>query len=248
MLCASVTWAALGFLLMGIGLISLQVAERNRNRAKLALASRAESLTAALEIPAGPPETAQVPTRIAKPRPSRTDAPYDKEAWRRLVESDSDLSRVTSVLQEYGQPYVDELARAYLAAGDKSRLPAIVDAIIAMAKKNAVAHTIVAPSVDRPPHTSLDPPRQAGSRTDPRYQRIPAPAPTVRVTPPEPVSGTAEIGLSEVPPANAPIAKVFVDPPAPTMEGRNATITSADDDLTELIGKFAPDSTFRRKN
>ena len=252
LLCVSVTWAAPGFLLMGVGLISLQVVERNRNRAKLALASRAASVAAAPEIPARLPETAPVPTGIAKPRPGRTDAPYDKEAWRRLVESDSDLLRVTSVLQEYGQPYVDELARAYLAAGDKSRLPAIVDAIITMARKNAGAHTIVAPDVDRPSHTSPRPPRQADYRTDPRYQRIPAPAPTVHAAPPatpaEPVGGTAETGPAEAPPADAPIAEVFVDPPAPTTGGRSAAITSADDALTELIGKFAPDSTFRRKD
>jgi len=257
LLCVSVAWAALGFLLMGVGLISLQVAERNRNRAKLALASRAERLAAQSEIPAGRPETTQGSTRTATLRPSRANTPYDKEAWRRLVESDSDLLRVTSVLQEYGQPYVDELARAYLAAGDKSRLPAIVDGIIRMAKRNmaktnAAPQASVAPGVDRLSRMSDGPPRQASYRTEPRYQPIPAPASMTAVTsppmPPEPVGGTEEVGPVEAPPVDAPIAETFVDPPAPIAGERNATITSADDDLTELIGKFAPDSSDLRKD
>jgi hypothetical protein len=167
-----------------------------------------------------------------------------------LVESDSDLLRVTSVLQEYGQPYVDELARSYLAAGDKSQLPAIVDAIVRMAQKNAARHTMVAPGVDRPSHASNSPLKQASYPTDPRYQRSPAPASTVAVSPspePEPpIDGT--VRPVEVPPVDAPIAEAFVGPTAPTAGPRNTTITSADDDLTEMIGKFAPDSTFLRKN
>jgi hypothetical protein len=264
LLCVSVTWAALGFLLMGVGLISLLVAERNRNRAKLALASRAERLAAPPEISAGPPGAAQVPTGTATLRPNRAepsydraDPSYDKEAWRRLVESDSDLLRVTSVLQEYGQPYVDELARAYLAAGDSRRLPAIVDAIIRTAKRNfaktnAAPLVSVAPDVDRSSRMSDRPPRQASYRTDPRYQPIPAPAPTVAVAPPpmpvEPVDGTEEVRPVGAPAVGAPIAETFVDPPAPTAGPRNTTITSADDDLTEMIGKFAPDSSFLRKD
>lgn len=258
LLCVSVAWAALGFLLMGVGLISLQVAERNRNRAKLVLASRAERLVAPPDVPAGPHETAQVPASTATLRPSRAGASYDEEAWHRLVESDSDLLRVTSVLQEYGQPYVDELARVYLAAGDSSQLPAIVDAIVRrakrnLAKRNAAPSTIVAPDVDRPSRTLDSPPRQASYRTDPRYQRIPAAsASTTAVTPPPmpagPVGVAEEVTPVEVPPVGAAIAHAFVDPPAPAAGQRNATITSADDDLTEMIGKFARDSSLLRKN
>ncbi len=252
LLCVSVAWAALGFLLMGVGLVSLQVAERNRNRTNLAFSSHAESPAAQPEIPAGPPQAAHLPTGTATLQPSRADTPYDKEAWRRLVESDSDLLRVTSVLQEYGQPYVDELAKAYLAAGDNSRLPAIVEEIIRMAKRNAAPHTIAAPGLDRPSRASNSPPRQASYRTDPRYQRIPAGASMVAVTSPPmpaaPVGGTAEVRPAEVPPLDAPIAEAFVDPPAPIAGQRNTTITSADDDLTDMIGKFASDSTFPRNN
>jgi len=153
------------------------------------------------------------------------------------------------------QAYVDELARVYLAAGDRSQLPAIVDAIVRrakrnLAKRNAAPHVSVAPDVDRPSRTLDSPPRQASYRTDPRYQRIPAQASTMAITPPpmpaEPVGVTEEVAPVEVPPVGAPIANAFVE--APAAGQRNATITSADDDLTEMIGKFAPDSSLLRKN
>jgi len=252
LLCVSLAWAALGFLLMGVGLISLQTAERNRNREELSSASRAEFPAVAPEIPAASAETARAPARIAPLRPSRTDTPYDKEAWARLVESDPDLFRVTSVLLEYGQPYVDELARAYLAAGDKSRLPAIVDGIVRMAQRNiaranAAPHPIESPGLDRMSRASSRPANQAGHRTDPRFERAPARAAVAPVMPPpmpaEPVGSAAEMRPVEVRPVEAPIAES-----APATGQRNTTITSADEDLTELIGMFARDSSHLRKN
>lgn len=249
LLCVSISWAALGFLLMGVGLISLQVAERNRSRAKLALASRAERLAAPTEVPAGPSRTAQAPT--ATLRPSRAGAAYDEAAWDRLVESDSDLLRVTSVLQEYGQPYVDELARAYLADADKRYLPAIVDAVVRQAKRNlaktnAAPHTIETPDPDRPMRDLNSPPKQASYRAEPQFPRTPARA---SMTPPPMSFGVAPaVRPVEVPPVNSPSAEAFVDQPAQIAGQRNKTITSADDDLTELIGKFAPNSATLREN
>jgi hypothetical protein len=240
---------------MGVGLVSLQVAEQNRKRARLALASRAESPAPPPEISASPPGTAQVPAGTAPRRSGGAATSYDREAWRLLLESDADLLRVTSVLQEYGQPYVDELARTYLARGDSSRLPAIVDTIIRKAKRNlaktnAAPRAMVAPDIDPPSRASDNPPPQASYGIDPRPQRIPAAASTIAVTPPpmpgEPIAATEDVGPVEVPPA--PIADALVDPPAPTAGHRTTTITSADDDLTEMIGKFAPDSSFLRKN
>ena len=257
MLCVSVAWAALGFLLMGVGLISLQVAERNRNRAKLALASRAERLAAPPEIPLSPFDTAQVPAGADVPRPDRAASTYDTEAWRRLVESDQDLLRVTSLLQAYGQSYADELARTYLADGDPHHLPAIVDAIIRkakrnLAKRNAALNGSVAPDLDRPSRAPDSPLRQTGYRTESRPPRIPATASTMALTPPpvpaEPADRMEEFGSVEAPSVAAPVAEVFVEPQIAVAGQRNTTITSADDDLTELIGKFAPDSSFRRGN
>jgi len=66
--------------------------------------------------------------------------------------------------------------------------------------------------------------------------------------PAEPVDGTEQVGPVEAPPVRAPIVETFVDPPVPITGQRNTTITTADDDLTRLIGMFAPDSSFRYKN
>ncbi|KWV53931.1 hypothetical protein AS156_07960 [Bradyrhizobium macuxiense] len=144
-LCATIAWAALGFLLMGIGLISLQVAERGRRRAGLTVAGSAAastgfvppSVVAGLQPPTsepaqrdGPP--ARQPRRVTWPA-NGSDAPYDREAWHRLVESDPDIARLAKVLADYGPQYVDELAINYLAAPDKARLGGIVDGIIARA-------------------------------------------------------------------------------------------------------------------
>jgi hypothetical protein len=249
LLCVSVAWAALGFLLMGVGLIAMQAAERNRNRAKRSLASRDESPAAAPEIPDAPAETTPASARIAPRRPSRTETPYDKVAWAQLIESDPDLLRVTSVLLEYGQPYVDELARAYLAAGDKSRLPAIVDGIVRMAQRNiaranAAPYPIESPALDRPSRASSSPANQAGHRADAQFQRIPARAPVM----PPPMPAEAGGGAAEMRPVIVPPVEASMVESAPVTGQRNTTITSADEDLTELIGMFARDSNYLRKN
>ncbi|WGS21302.1 hypothetical protein [Bradyrhizobium sp. ISRA463] len=141
-LCVTVAWAAVGFLLMGLGLISLQVAERGRHRASLAVAAPAVGFIPPL-VGAGlqPPIFEPVVQRDGTPRqprraawPAKTgDAPYDREAWDRLVASDPDIARLAKVLADYGPQYVDELATNYLAAPDKNRLGGIVDGIIARA-------------------------------------------------------------------------------------------------------------------
>jgi hypothetical protein len=113
-LCASVVWAAVGFLSMGFGLLSLQVAEQNRRRARSAIA-----LTSIPGIRPNEPtvahEPAPVPTKDVTHRTSLNALSYDREAWRRSVESDYDLLRLASILVDYGEQYVDELAKDYLA-------------------------------------------------------------------------------------------------------------------------------------
>jgi hypothetical protein len=65
--------------------------------------------------------------------------------------------------------------------------------------------------------------------------------------PAEPADRTEEVWPVEAPlVAAAPVPEVFVEPQVPIAGQRDRTITSADDALTELIGKFAPDSSFRR--
>ena len=165
-MCATVAWAALGFLLMGVGLISLLVAERSRRRAHVAVTAPA-GLNLALTgpglqppkfEPVVSPDTAppRQPRRVAWPSKSN-GAPYDKEAWRQLVERDPDIAQLTNVLADYGPQYVDELAISYLAAPDKSRLGAIVDGIIARARGNRPSPPAAPPPGPRPPPAPADP-------------------------------------------------------------------------------------------
>ena len=118
LLCATLVWATIGFLLMGVGLLALLVAENNRKRASASAAERRAGGANAMAVPLRYRDRSSVakpPMRMSSPAPS-----YDQAAWRRLVESDADLARVTSVLADYGQQYVDELAREYLAETDKA--------------------------------------------------------------------------------------------------------------------------------
>ncbi|WP_407167353.1 hypothetical protein [Bradyrhizobium sp. ORS 111] len=142
-LCATVAWAAVGFLLMGLGLISLQVAERGRHRTNVAVAApaagfNAPAVGAGLQPPTLEPVIQHDGQPPPQPRrmawPARTgDTPYDREAWDQLVASDPDIARLAKVLADYGPHYVDELATNYLVAPEKNRLGGIVDGIIARA-------------------------------------------------------------------------------------------------------------------
>ncbi|HZC97066.1 MAG TPA: hypothetical protein VE267_13215, partial [Bradyrhizobium sp.] len=53
-LCVSVAWAALGFLLMGVGLVALQVAERDRQRVRQGAAAGAAGRDKPLQAVAAP--------------------------------------------------------------------------------------------------------------------------------------------------------------------------------------------------
>lgn len=177
LLCISVVWATLGFLLMGVGLVSLQVPKRNRRRVPHAASAarlemplgavarpRAEEPVNRLEPVLAPaPEVAQT-ADLASPRfdgsaLARSVAAisvsakpsYDKEAWHLLIEQDPDLAQLASVLADYGQPYVDELAMRYLAAPDKSRLGAIVDGIVANARAGAPSPPVTEPPIASTP-------------------------------------------------------------------------------------------------
>jgi hypothetical protein len=232
---------------MGVGLVSLQVAEKNRRQVRSAVASEAEGPDMRREQRAAS-ESAPVLTEDAAHRTGCGVSSYDEKAWHRLVENDSDLWRLTSILADYGQQYVDELARDYLAAIDKNRLPAIVERIIATAKKNASPRkSKMSGQDDDPPSlTSKGEPIVADSRIDPQHDQVPIGAPVVPVRLQSNVEGHFE-GAAEEPLAGPMAEEPFVDPPEPSQEGQSAGIAPADDDLAEMIRKFA-DSTFPRKD
>ena len=193
LLCISVAWATLGFLLMGVGLVSLQVPKQNRRRVpRAASAERLEMPLRAVARPraeepvirrepalAPAPEVAQT-ADLASPRfdgsaLARSVAAisvsakpsYDKEAWHHLIEQDPDLAQLASVLADYGQPYVDELAMRYLAAPDKSRLGAIVDGIVANARAGPPSPPVTEPPIASTPAQEAANPRDALGSSEP---------------------------------------------------------------------------------
>lgn len=206
LLCATIAWAALGFLLMGVGLISLQVAERRRRPAGDLVAAGAAGfvpprLSAGLQPPTLDPIAGQDGSPQRQPRrvawPDRTGgAAYDQEAWRRLVESDPDIARLAKVLADYGPQYVDELAASYLAAPDKKRLGAIVDGIIVRARNGQPAPPPAPIAGSQPPPL---PPR-------PEPKPVAAPAAEPATSPSNPTGALEASLLGAVEEASARIA------------------------------------------
>ena len=181
-LCVSIVWAAVGFLLMGVGLILLLVAEQNRRRARSANALSGERSDVRQAEPAVVPKAASVLTNDATRRTSLGAPSYDEAAWRRLVQNDSDLLRVTLILAEYGQRYVDELAEGYLAATDKTRVPAIIEGIITTANRNVGSRKMIGQAGEPQSLSSKGEPIVAISQNDSQYDRFLTGAPTVDTT------------------------------------------------------------------
>ncbi|MCA6125004.1 hypothetical protein J6500_24370 [Bradyrhizobium sp. WSM 1704] len=219
---ATIAWAAIGFLLMGVALIALQVAERRRRRADAAPAAPATGFTppvvgAGLQPPVFEPvaqdgASPRLPRRMSWPA-ATSDAPYDREAWRRLVESDSDLAQIANVLADYGPQYVDELAASYLAVPDKNRLAAIVDGIIARARDAQQAPPPAPAEPPRPP--ALSRPVAPSEDATPRDAVSKAAAPTPAAPPPLPASpaDALEATLIAAVEASAKAAAARGDPP-----------------------------------
>ena len=246
LLSATLVWATLGFLLMGVGLLSLLAAENNRKRASNAV-RRDVAMYAPTDEPKAAPPPVPEPVQIVESPKPRSSSPlsYDRQAWRRLVESDVDLARVSSVLADYGQPYVDDLAREYMATGDKNRLPEIVDDIIAK------AGTSVAPrGRDRLMGEIKSPGPLSGVATAPRPERRPRPLPAARPklsealpdSAPSPVEPSQRETVQDTVPAPVAVEPVFV------AADRNKTITGADEELTAMLGNLSPDSATPAKS
>lgn len=248
LLCATLVWAAIGFLLMGVGLLSLLVAENNRKRAGRAdvQGARADNFMVA-PLPGAAPLPILEPV-VRRDPPMGTSVPafsYDREAWRRLVEGDADLARVAAVLADYGQQYEDELASEYLAASDKTRLSEIVDGIIGRAIKG------VAPPGNRRLLDDVKSPNPVGGSNAAagRPDRQPQPAPEVKLKLSEKLPDSA----APVEPAkpetagDAVQAPVAAEPPESAGD-RNKTIVSADEELSAMLGRLSPDAATPSKS
>lgn len=237
LLCVTLVWATVGFLLMGVGLLSLLVAKNRRRRVSVTTLGR----TPVDERMAQPP----VPEPVVSHEPPKPISPptvsYDRQAWRQLVESDVDLARITSVLADYGQQYVDELACEYMADVDKQRLPDIVEGIIGRAS--------VAPRGNGGPASDAGPPNPVGGATAAGRSPRPLPESTLKLSekssdsassPVEPARRQEAIGALAEPPT-------AVDP-APGEGDSNKTIISADEELTVMLGRLSADAATPSKS
>jgi hypothetical protein len=255
LLCATLVWATIGFLLMGIGLLSLLVAENNRKRATRAEVSGAR-VDRPLAVPAlvAPPPVA--PPSIPEPvpfvrreptmGPSAPASSYDRQAWRELVESDADLARVAEVLGDYGYQYVDELAKEYLAIGDKTRLAEIVDGIIGRAGASVAPRSHLKPASEVRPAN----PVRRSKLMAPRPDRQPPTSPPVELKvsetlpdrvpqPVEPVELVEPVRQETV---STPVPPPIAVEPEPAAKDRTNTIIGADEELTAILGRLSPDS------
>ena len=245
LLCATLVWATIGFLLMGVGLVSLLVAENNRKRAGSAAVQ--ERVRVDEPVAAPPPVPEPVVPREAPKGIGPPPLSYDRQAWRRLLENDADLAGVAAVLADYGQQYVDELAREYLADTDRARLPEIVDGIIARASNRVAPQGGARPRSARPAVDARSPDLVAGTNaTAARPDRPPRALPETK-----PELSEEFYASPPVEPAEQEIAEAPVEPPmaveaAPAVEDRTKTIISADEELTDILGKLSPDAATPR--
>ncbi|MBR1144130.1 hypothetical protein [Bradyrhizobium sp. AUGA SZCCT0431] len=241
LLCATLVWATVGFLLMGVGLLSLLVAENKRRRVSVATVSRAPADERFAQPPVPEPVVSHEPPKpISPPAVS-----YDRQAWRQLVEGDVDLARITSVLADYGQQYVDELAGEYMADIDKQRLPAIVDGIIGRASKS------VAPRGNGRLAVDARPPNPVGSATAARRpDRPPRPLPesTLKLSEKSPDSVSSPVEPAKQEAFGAPVEPPTAVDPAPGEEDRNKTVISADEELTAMLGRLSADAATPSKS
>jgi hypothetical protein len=134
LLCLVFNWIAIGFFIMGFGLIFLLIVDERLKPPKLNLGGS--------DIQFGSTRPVRSPTvaeQNALPICWDQAASSSSEIgeWESLTKRDQDLSRITSVLLSFGQKYVEQLAKAYLAFNDKAYLPIILDMVVASARKDA---------------------------------------------------------------------------------------------------------------
>jgi hypothetical protein len=140
LLCVSILSAALGFLLMGFGLIFLQIAEqkdKSRFTSGAWRSGQSEPQRQPAQLRALAPSEEEEEREVIYRESAVGPNSYDKERWRLLLRNDADISRLVTALAPYGQKYVDQLAAAYLASNDKDDLPMILTEIVASARRDS---------------------------------------------------------------------------------------------------------------
>ena len=253
-LCLSIGWAPLGFLLMGVGLVSLRTAEARRNRAAVAGKAAPEFSVTNLAVTPPPPPPIRVEPSLARMEPSplvsaQRPIPVplsDAEKWRIMLATDADVAHLAAALLPYGQKHVDRLAAAYLSETDRARLPEIIDRIVETArhdaKRNAIEKAV-------PPREPIDPPEiiAPGIETDlgpPSLQAEPAPGLSAKrrfmdsaIPDDEPVQPS----IDEVPKAVDGLAR-------DEAVVRGPTIVAADEDLSDLLSELSPNSDSSKRD
>ena len=134
-LCLSVVWAPLGLLMMGVGLVSLQVAEQKQRKARTAVASANAGADKPMEESAIPRPKEPKIVREPPPIPGGAVAEIARGEARRIwrdIGAAAPRSKRSLTLRnglgtgDYGQQYVDAFART-ICLPSKSRIAGIVD-------------------------------------------------------------------------------------------------------------------------
>jgi hypothetical protein len=137
LLCVSIAWAAIGFFAMGFGLIFLLIAEEQLKASALR-SRRPETQFRSIGVDRPPKATTLDATQVWPTQTSLlADNPNQIDEWESLVRKDQDLSQVVTILMPFGQKYVEQLAKAYVAFNDKAFLPMILDMVVASARKDS---------------------------------------------------------------------------------------------------------------
>jgi hypothetical protein len=257
LLCASIVWATIGFLMMGFGLICLLIAEKRTKRAapmakppgkpREPRFQPVENRPAPAPLPrpgaTGAARAAVVAAEIARIR--HDHASYDAGKWDALVGSDPDIARLVEVMAPYGRQYVDELATVYLALNDKNYLPDIVDEIVASARRNAGPNRADDVTVGTPDASGVARSRNSGlrpSRSGDLLRAASVPREAVAVTPvavvpdvkPEPIETLADNSNADV-----GVAVAATSEPEPAKIATETVVTATPSAVpgTEAIGK-----------
>ncbi|MCG2645323.1 MULTISPECIES: hypothetical protein [Bradyrhizobium] len=179
-LCASIDWAAVGFVTMGAGLLFFQAAERKQE------AIVVQGVQSSIE---------PIVRRGGQIADHERSTNFDWERWRRLVAGDRDIAQAEAILARCGAKYAEQFARAYLIFENKALLSSILSTIVASYRldsgldSDVGAKTIANFSVGTGDFPTIFDRSQAGltpaprpDSADPAIEQRPTPAPPALTT------------------------------------------------------------------